>query len=630
MIKFNKKYEKDISIIDDDAREADPFTGTDIVQVLYINIATNKCIDIDVRPGNDLFKFTNDSEIYELKGLDKTFPDVEYLYIDDKYVLDIRIKNMLFPNVAHVASRDIRFVSQTNLLVRKSPFSFSTTGTLLNVFHKQYDDVINLYEVNAIEEFAFEGCMSKNIRQMPQYLSIAKNAFYNSAFEKLPYKKGAVCYKHALLFIDENAEDVFIPSKVSIIPAYIDFSSKNVTVEDFDTAKLFSVTGTRSCKSLNIMYSRKNHMQRYTIQEESHDSIFRYNTEHVNILDQTNRFFVKDDILYEEGGEVLASFLTQKSVDVIIPDGVRYICKNAFNKSNITSVKFSDSIDDIGYKAFAECDRLSHVEFGKGLSSIGSGLYVFSNCKSLTYIEFPDNITSINVGAFQYSSLKSVKLPNNIFSIGGAAFKGCPIEKLELPEAIRCIHEEALIGTKDITITGDNIPTHIIKSIMQKPYDESLKNALGHLFYITVRINDIEFCIPTHTGVIDNDIIERIRRVAGKHKADCSESELEDVYCLYEFCLGASMYEKSKLYMKAYENGSKRAIRDIDYKFESMCIALVSNNDEQGLVALLKVKNWDKKRLLFAKSLLTDNKFLIARAYILNLICSYNINDLSL
>ncbi|MBD5327584.1 MAG: leucine-rich repeat protein [Bacteroides sp.] len=121
------------------------------------------------------------------------------------------------------------------------------------------------------------------------------------------------------------------------------------------------------------------------------------------------------------------------SGDVVIPpeimvDGVRYtvsgISERAFRLSSITSVIMPNTINNIGYEAFADCHSLSSITMPDALVIIGD--YAFECCENLTEIAIPDGVTSIGNGAFsRCCGLSSIQIPATVTQVGNGAFSGC-------------------------------------------------------------------------------------------------------------------------------------------------------------------------------------------------------------
>ncbi|MBQ3234984.1 MAG: leucine-rich repeat domain-containing protein [Clostridia bacterium] len=112
---------------------------------------------------------------------------------------------------------------------------------------------------------------------------------------------------------------------------------------------------------------------------------------------------------------------------VAIGGGITSIGDDAFNGcDSITDVMIGDSVTSIGDGAFQRCYRLTTVTFGENsqLTSIGDG--AFYNCASLAKLIIPERVTSIGKYAFEYCfSLTSIIIPDSVVSIGKRALNKC-------------------------------------------------------------------------------------------------------------------------------------------------------------------------------------------------------------
>jgi len=116
---------------------------------------------------------------------------------------------------------------------------------------------------------------------------------------------------------------------------------------------------------------------------------------------------------------------------IIIPDGITEIedatspSNGAFkNCTEISSVKFPQTLTTIGWFAFLGCTGLTSISLPENLTTIDRG--AFDGCTGLTSISLPANLTTIGDGAFLgCTGLTSLSLPANLTTIGGAAFAGC-------------------------------------------------------------------------------------------------------------------------------------------------------------------------------------------------------------
>ena len=123
-----------------------------------INIWNSATIDIEVDDGVKVVDFSKAENTVELRSVKKQFPSVETLIIG-KSTSILEISNFMFPNVKEIISEDNQNFKSGNVLIKHDYSGFK----LLNTFCKQADEVIDLQDVISISNYAFEGCLSKNI-----------------------------------------------------------------------------------------------------------------------------------------------------------------------------------------------------------------------------------------------------------------------------------------------------------------------------------------------------------------------------------------------------------------------------------------------------------------------------------
>ena len=81
--------------------------------------------------------------------------------------------------------------------------------------------------------------------------------------------------------------------------------------------------------------------------------------------------------------------------DVIIPSHIKHIDQSAYEHSNIESVKLEGKIDRIGYRAFFNCENLTHVDLSAGVNIIES--QAFNLCHNLKQIILPKDLKQIGL-----------------------------------------------------------------------------------------------------------------------------------------------------------------------------------------------------------------------------------------
>lgn len=93
---------------------------------------------------------------------------------------------------------------------------------------------------------------------------------------------------------------------------------------------------------------------------------------------------------------------------LIIPDSVEIIDNNAFeNCELLESVKFSNNLKIIGFRAFNNCNSLKNLELPNSVEKIKED--AFSKCYNLESIKLGKNIKELETGIFyECTSLKDI------------------------------------------------------------------------------------------------------------------------------------------------------------------------------------------------------------------------------
>lgn len=134
---------------------------------------------------------------------------------------------------------------------------------------------------------------------------------------------------------------------------------------------------------------------------------------------------------------------TYKGTDteLVIPDGIEFICDRAFTNKSIQSIILSDSVKSIGSGAFASTD-LETIDLNQ-VETIGEN--AFNQCEKLSSLTIPDTVTSIGgMLAYGCTSLNNLKLSNSITSIPRQTFNGCAaLIEVIIPDSVTAIEASA-------------------------------------------------------------------------------------------------------------------------------------------------------------------------------------------
>lgn len=177
--------------------------------------------------------------------------------------------------------------------------------------------------------------------------------------------------------------------------------------------------------------------------------------------------------------------------DVVIPDGITYICDMAFDgATEMTSVSIPESVTEIGPAAFGLCTRLTEFTFPSGITELSS--FVLDNCENLVSVTLPEGITKIGNGAFHdCTSLASVNIPASVETIEEAAFESCKsLTEMTIPATVKCIGHSAFeycYGLTSFTLT--RVPEEIglgilmgCSSLTEVSLPEDMKSLPGFTF----------------------------------------------------------------------------------------------------------------------------------------------------
>ncbi len=118
--------------------------------------------------------------------------------------------------------------------------------------------------------------------------------------------------------------------------------------------------------------------------------------------------------------------------NVVIPskikgDKVVSIGQTAFSKTDIESVEIPNTVATIGERAFFSCEKLSNVNFGKGITEIQDGAF------------------------YKCSALKKITIPAEVKTIGGGVFLDCNFDEFSVEENGNFIIQDGVLYNKSKT-----------------------------------------------------------------------------------------------------------------------------------------------------------------------------------
>lgn len=382
----------------------------------------------------------------KMNNTKKSFPSVKKLIIN-ALVVDIQIPNSLFPNVKRVVSKSKYFDTcfEYSSVLMRNTFGF---WTLLNTFCKEEGEEIDLQDVIAINDFAFQGCKSTRIKSPDKskyvcVVTVAPNAFTGSAFENAPFVDGVKMAGNIVIGIDNSADTVVIPDSdnqdVTFASNVVCSSIKKIIVHSPDTVSQLGYT----CGFPETLVLKTDLLlKEEDVAAKAHEHINDNYIKHFSIVNPGYKEI--DGIVYTNNEEKLVACSMEKE-HVVIPDGVKTIGSSAFANCMIKSVIIPDSVTEIRGEAFKQCQNLESVIFGKNVKIIGRR--AFSQCYNIKHLSMPEGLRIIRNDAFAYSGLESIKLNEGLKKIGENVFFCTNIKSIRLPETIKCIEDKCLSGS---------------------------------------------------------------------------------------------------------------------------------------------------------------------------------------
>lgn len=413
------------------------------------------CTDIEVMDDTEEISFTYPKIRIDREKCKKVFSSIKTLMIG-RNVISIVIPNKMFPNVKQVKSKSSSFLDGKYLIEK-------TGYRLLNAFGQNEDAAIVFTRFNRIGDYAFEGCKAKKaigIREM-KISAVQDTAFIDSGFLDRPFIDGIKCLGPFIIDIDETADEIILP-KNDVYFCVPKIPKKCVRVPN-----------------LNAFAAMRKFPKKVIIEDENirYDDalMYKFSNKYIEELEsRVSRYKTVDGILYSADMKTLILCPAGKTGEVIIPDGVMRIRKQAFFGSKISKVIFPDSLLRLQKEAFYGCENLKEIDFGNGIEQIGvdGSQHIFSRC-SVEKLIFPSQVKEIGINAF-YScgELKEIIFDEGLKYIREGAFKNCPkLVEVNLPESIRNVGLDAFVceiareEIQDININLTTIPEGLGRAI---------------------------------------------------------------------------------------------------------------------------------------------------------------------
>lgn len=136
-----------------------------------------------------------------------------------------------------------------------------------------------------------------------------------------------------------------------------------------------------------------------------------------------------------------------------IPPGIKKLANGCFMYGDIERVTIPDTVEEIGERAFASCNRLKEIVIGINVKKLGK--QAFKLCLSLENVKILSEQIDIPEECFAAcGKLKNVQLSDGVRSIGDWAFAtNISLEHINMPLSVQTIGDYAFSDSESLSKT---------------------------------------------------------------------------------------------------------------------------------------------------------------------------------
>ncbi len=134
------------------------------------------------------------------------------------------------------------------------------------------------------------------------------------------------------------------------------------------------------------------------------------------------------------------------SMNVILPETLTYLGKEAFKSTKITALTLPSNFESIPDGCFCSCNNLALVNFSKNLKYIGKE--AFSGCSAFKDLKIPDTVESLGIDAFSHTKFTELVIPKAMTVVSDSAFQFSTIEEIIFHPGVKRIGKSAFYKAK--------------------------------------------------------------------------------------------------------------------------------------------------------------------------------------
>lgn len=178
-----------------------------------------------------------------------------------------------------------------------------------------------------------------------------------------------------------------------------------------------------------------------------------------SVLGGSDNYQVVDGQLVEVSSGTLLKGIVSGSL--IVEDGINQIAEQAFyGNKELSEVVLPDSIETVGFAAFAQCDALTSMTMPfvgnsrynyKFLGYMFGGATTVDNAEvcpqSLKKVVLTDIVEVTSLAFYGCSYIEEVQVPNDVYFIGYSSFENCgSLTTFNMPSQLQKVYDRAFKG----------------------------------------------------------------------------------------------------------------------------------------------------------------------------------------
>ena len=240
-------------------------------------------------------------------------------------------------------------------------------------------------------------------------------------------------------------------------------------------------------------------------------------------------------------------------------------------------IELSDTVQDIGERAFSGCAEITSVGIPEGVTSIQE--WAFSSCDSLTTVALPSTLKTIGWSAFRRSNgLRTITIPDGVTTLAMQTFANCEnLESVILPDGLTYIADGLFWGCT--SLTSIELPDSVERI---KPNAFEGCTALTEIQWPKnlKRINRAAFAICTGLTVVDiPDGVEEIGTSAFERCENLTEITIPDSVTLIKSYALSNCPKLTTIYGLP-DTAAQEAAKEYGVNFVSLLVEVQINGNK--------------------------------------------------